>query len=97
MEKSNLIIDDKQSSKIELTTLQLLISLKALHNTSYQDLARKTGISKSYLQEIFSGKHEPSPKTKDIIAEAFGVSSLRLWNPQDYITKEEKHDRKTEL
>ncbi len=56
----------------------ILRDLRVASGMSRLQLARRAGISRSFLSELESGKHEAGPSTVRKLAEALGVHPLEL-------------------
>ncbi len=48
--------------------------LRLAHKKSYAELAKETGLSTSYLNDIEKGKKYPKPDKADLLAKSFGIS-----------------------
>lgn len=55
-----------------------LASLRTLHGISLEELARRSGLTKSYLSKLERGVSQPSIATLLKLAKAFGTSSEKL-------------------
>ena len=67
------LVMQKDSKIIKLILGFKLRHLRLSQDLSYQELATKTGLSTSYLNDIEKGKRYPKPDKTTIIADALGV------------------------
>lgn len=61
-----------------------------------QTVATGTGVSRSYLSEIISGKKSPSAEICIALADYFGVSRLFIFNLMGWLSDSEKVEGLTE-
>lgn len=62
------------------------------------DLAKKTGIDKGSISHYLSGRYDPSPKKRKVLADALGVSEAWLlgFNVEKEIQPEEDRKRRSD-
>ncbi len=65
---------------------------RELRGMTLQELARKTGISKSAIAAIETGVHSPSILTLCKLARGLGVSPKELFSYEDKVTRESMED-----
>jgi transcriptional regulator with XRE-family HTH domain len=78
--------------------LDLYRGLRASRGLSYGQITSRTGLSKSYISEVFNGRKTPSPHTARKLAEALGATATVAQRAQMHaedLAELNRHQRKT--